>query len=101
MTTTRRLAWLTAPACLCFASLALAGGHSGGAPTGDAAAGEKKVAACTACHTPADFAGLSEADLNGAIKKVASGGVAGHPDVGNVSDQDIADLAAFLAKANM
>jgi len=100
MKTIRRLTWLSLPACLCFASLALAGGHTGGAPKGDAAAGEKKVAACTACHTPADFAGLSESAIDGAIKKVAASG-SGHPDVGKVSDQDIADLAAFLAKANM
>jgi len=100
MTTRKRLNWLALPACLCFASFALAGGHSGGAPKGDAAAGEKKVASCTACHTPADFSGLSESAIDGAIKKVAAPG-SGHPDVGKVSDQDIADLAAFLAKANM
>ena len=99
MITRKRVAWLAVPACLCFASLALAGGHSGGAPKGDAAAGEQKVAACTACHSASDFAGLSESDIVGAINKVAAPD-SGHPPVGDVSAQDVADLAAFLAAAN-
>jgi len=94
-----KLSLMALPACLAFASLAIAGGHSS-APTGDAAAGAKKISACTDCHAAADFAGQSAADIAGAIKNVASGGVDGHPDVGQVSDQDIADLAAFLASAN-
>ncbi|UCG73593.1 MAG: hypothetical protein JSV45_04270 [Chromatiales bacterium] len=100
MRKTQRLAWTAALGCLTFASLAIAGGHSGGAPKGDAKAGEQKISACTDCHSAADFAGQSEAQINSAIKNVAAGGVAGHPDVGQVSDQDIADLAAFLASAN-
>jgi cytochrome c553 len=90
---------LAATTSLAFASLALAGGHSGGGVKGDAAAGAQKISACTDCHTPADFAGLSEADINGAIKKVAAAD-SGHPSVGDVSEQDIADLAAYLASAN-
>ena len=99
MKMTRHTAWLALPACLCFASLALAGGHGGEAPQGDAKAGEQKVAGCTGCHKAADFAGLDEAALTGAIKAVAAEG-SGHPPVGSPSDQDIADIAAFLVSAN-
>ena len=51
---------LAATAGLAFASLAMAGGHSGGGITGDAAAGEKKIAACTDCHADAETL-----DING------------------------------------
>ena len=45
------IGWLAVPTCLAFASLALAGGHSGGV-TGDAKAGEKVFKSqCTRCHT--------------------------------------------------
>ena len=99
MNKTQIIGGLAVPTCLAFASLALAGGHSGGV-TGDAKAGEQKIGACTDCHAASDFAGQTAAEIGAAIKNVAAGNVTGHPDVGEVSDQDIADLAAFLASAN-
>ena len=99
MKKTHLLAVLAAPALLAVGSLALAGGHSGGGAAGDAKAGEQKAGLCLSCHTGADFAGLDESGINGAIKGVAAGNAEGHPDISNLSDQDIADISAFLAAA--
>lgn len=100
MQTTHRLAWLAAPLCLSLASLAFAGAHEGGASGGDAEAGQKKAGACAACHMAADFAGKSEATISEAIKTKGPGNKDMHPPVGELSDQDIADLAAHLAAAS-
>lgn len=100
MKTTHRLAWLAAPLCLSLASLAFAGGHEGEASGGDAAVGQKKAGTCAACHMPGDFAGQSEAAISEAIKTKGPGNKEMHPPVGELSDQDIADLAAHLAAAS-
>lgn len=96
MTTTHRLTWLAASLCLGLASLALAGGESGG----DAKAGSQKADICATCHMPADFAGLSETAIDEAIKTKGPGNKELHPPIGELSDQDIADLAAHLAAAS-
>ena len=100
MTTTQRSTWLAAPLCLSVASLAFAGSHEGGAASGDVKAGEQKAAICNTCHMPADFAGLSDAAIGAAIKTKGPGNTEKHPPVGELSDQDIADLAAHLAAAS-
>ncbi len=100
MTTAHRSTWLAAPLCLGLASLALAGAHEGGESGGDAKAGEQKAGTCAACHMPADFAGLSEAEIDEAIKTKGPGNKEKHPPIGELSDQDIADLAAHFAAAS-
>lgn len=92
MTTTIRWSWLAAAFCLSLVSPALAGG--------DAAAGEKKAGVCLSCHTAADFAGQSEAAIGEAIKTKGPGNKEMHPPVGELSDQDVANLAAHLAAAS-
>lgn len=100
MKTIHQLAWLAAPLCLSLASLALAGAHEGGESGGDAKAGQKKADTCAACHMPADFAGKSEAAISEAIKTKGPGNKETHPPIGELSDQDIADLAAHLSAAS-
>jgi cytochrome c553 len=93
------IAGLVIPLALFGATAAVAGAHAGAAMQGDAAAGQDKAGACTACHSPDDFAGLDEATILAAIKAVAAGEKS-HPELGEVSAQDMADLAAFLAEAS-
>jgi cytochrome c553 len=77
---------------------------------GDAAAGQQKAATCAACHgadgnsvapTFPKLAGLSEAYLAKQLHEFRKGDTRKDPSmapmVANLSDQDIADLAAFYA----
>lgn len=96
-----------------FASTVLALGISGVAQAaGDAAAGKGKSAVCTACHGADGIAlvpiypnlkGQNEAYLEGSLKAYREGQRAGgnaaimSPMAKNLSDQDIADLAAYYA----
>lgn len=80
---------------------------------GDAEAGATKIAVCTACHgangiSPADIypnlAGQHAAYLESSLKAYRAGQRTGGmsmlmtPQATNLSDQDIADLAAYYSK---
>lgn len=91
---------------------ALAAASGASLAAGDAAAGKGKSAACSACHGPdgnssvpmyPKLAGQHAQYLELAIKAYRSGERSGgqtgmmKPMVANLSDQDIADLAAYYA----
>lgn len=90
-----------------FLSLASLGAHA--QVTGDAAAGATKAATCTACHGlngnsvnpewPV-LAGQNAVYLNEQIKRFRDGhrvNLLMQPMVANLTDQDVADLAAYFA----
>ena len=85
-------------ATLIAAGAAWAGGHESAATAGDATAGKDKAASCMGCHQADDFAGMEPAAITDAVRAVADGGVA-HPGVGELSDQDIADVSAYFQAA--
>ena len=83
------------------------------AATGDAKAGAKKIAVCSACHGPTghsavniypNLAGQHASYLESALKAYRSGERAGGmsammtPQATNLSDQDIADIAAYFSE---
>lgn len=73
--------------------IALAGSvQAADVPSGKA----KAEAICNECHEPADFEGETEADLQSLIKDVVAGKVK-HPKKLELSDADIANIAAFWA----
>lgn len=91
---------------------ALAGAWGTALAQGDAAAGKTKSAACAGCHGPdgnspapmyPKIAGQHAQYLVASIKAYKAGERTGgqaatmKPMVANLSDQDIADLAAFYA----
>ena len=77
------------------ATLALAGFST--AASADAAAGKAKFAAdCAECHEPADFAGEDAAALQGTIKKIVAGQMK-HKKALKLTDQQVADVAAYMA----
>jgi cytochrome c553 len=93
-------------------AIALVGAWGNAVAAGDAAAGKAKSAACAACHGPdgnssvptyPKIAGQHAAYLEAAIKAYKAGErsagqtVVMKPMVANLSDQDIADLAAYFA----
>lgn len=96
-----------------FASTLLAFGISGAAQAaGDAAAGKEKSAVCTACHGADGVAmvpiypnlkGQHAAYLESSLKAYREGQRGGGnsaimtPMAKNLTDQDIADLAAYYA----
>ncbi|HYP69126.1 MAG TPA: c-type cytochrome [Thiobacillaceae bacterium] len=98
--------------CLSVALVAAAAclWSSAGAAAGDVAAGEKKAYFCSTCHgadgnatitgTPR-LAGMSVRQFTEKMKAYKSGKVVYHPMMAiltnGLSDQDIADLAAFYA----
>ena len=72
-------------------------GAAGQADAADAAAGKAKVdAICAECHEAADFEGTSEADLAKLIGGVA-GGTHKHPKKLQLTDADVANIAAYWA----
>jgi cytochrome c553 len=72
---------------------------AGQARAADAAAGKAKVdAVCHECHETADFEGTSEADLAKQIAAVAKGEHK-HPKKLTLTDDDIANIAAYWASA--
>lgn len=99
-----------------FVVVALLGvmAHSGLAnAAGDATAGAGKVTACAACHGPEgkptvdiypQLAGKAAADIESALKAYRAGertaGMAAMmtPQAANLSDQDIADIAAHYSQ---
>jgi len=78
-----------------IAAVGLAG--YGGAALADAAAGKatfEKV--CAECHETADFEGETVADLTATIKKISAGQMK-HKEPIKLTDQQAADVAAFMA----
>lgn len=80
---------------------------------GDAQAGAQKTAACAACHGPEgkptvdiypQLAGKAAADIESALKAYRAGERTGGmaammaPQAANLSDQDIADIAAHYSQ---
>jgi mono/diheme cytochrome c family protein len=79
-------------------SIAAAGIASyGGAALADAAAGKAMFEdACAECHETADFEGEAAADLTATIKKISAGQMK-HKKAIKLTDQQAADVAAFMA----
>ncbi len=72
----------------------------GVAMAADAAAGKAEVdKVCGACHESADWKGKSAAQLETQIKAVVAGKTK-HPKKLDLSDAQIADVAAYWASAN-
>jgi len=66
------------------------------AHAGDAAAGKAKVAQqCAECHRPSDWDGETTAQLEALLRDIASGKVAHRKRQLQLSEQDIADIAAY------
>jgi mono/diheme cytochrome c family protein len=66
----------------------------------DVAAGKAEVdKVCGACHESADWKGKSAAQLETRIKAVVAGKTK-HPKKLDLSDAQIADVAAYWASAN-
>jgi cytochrome c553 len=64
----------------------------------DPDAGRTKAEACLACHFSDDFVGEREADILLLIEAIRAAD-SGHPDDGNdLSETDLADIAAFFAQ---
>jgi mono/diheme cytochrome c family protein len=51
---------------------------------------------CSECHEAADFEGEDAAELTGTIKKISAGQMK-HKKALKLTDQEAADVAAFLA----
>ena len=69
----------------------------GGAALADAAAGKATFNdVCSECHETADFEGESAADLTATIKKISAGQMK-HKKALKLTDQQAADVAAFMA----
>ena len=62
--------------------------------------GELKARPCLSCHALENFAQLNAVELEAAIKAIAAGGTAHLPLPASLTDQDLADIAAFLAGAS-
>jgi mono/diheme cytochrome c family protein len=63
----------------------------------DAAAGKAMFNdVCSECHETADFEGESAADLTATIKKISAGQMK-HKKALKLTDQQAADVAAFMA----
>jgi len=67
------------------------------AASADAAAGKAKfTSVCGECHEAADFEGEAAADVGAKIKKII-GGQTKHKKALKLTDQQISDVAAFMA----
>ncbi|HEY6922468.1 MAG TPA: hypothetical protein VI653_03285 [Steroidobacteraceae bacterium] len=70
---------------------------AGGATAADIEAGKAKVRqVCSKCHEDADWKGKSEAEIQGKIQAVVAGKMK-HPKKLDVTDTDIANIAAYWA----
>ena len=83
---------------LLVASLAAVGFAGYGAVAHADAAAAKKMFndVCAECHEGADFEGEDAAELTATIKKIAAGQMK-HKKAIKLSDQEAADMAAFMA----
>lgn len=103
---------ITALTFMSLTFLIMQTGVAHAATTGDAKAGAKKVAMCAACHGATghsainiypNLAGQHANYLESALKAYRSGERAGGmsammtPQAANLSDQDIADIAAYFS----
>jgi mono/diheme cytochrome c family protein len=80
---------------VCLAAAGFAG--YGSATLADAAAGKATFNdVCAECHETADFEGESAADLTATIKKISAGQMK-HKKALKLTDQQAADVAAFMA----
>jgi cytochrome c553 len=70
---------------------------SGAALAGDAAAGKVKADACMDCHAGEDFEGMDAAAIEAAIRAALAGEVKHGPEIKDLAEADIADVAAFFA----
>ena len=65
---------------------------------GDAEAGKAVFeASCADCHYEDDFAGESAEDITAMIKSVTGGEVEHKGDASGLSDEDVANIAAYWA----
>ncbi len=65
---------------------------------GDVEAGKAKFdEICSECHYEDDFAGETEEDMVGLIKSVVGGEVDHKKDLSGLSEQDIANVAAYFS----
>ncbi len=84
---------------LCVVAIVLAS-CGGVAVAADVAAGKAEVdKVCSACHESADWKGKSAAQIETQIKGVVAGKTK-HPKKLDLSDAQIADVAAYWASAN-
>jgi len=83
---------------LMVASLAAVGFAGYGAVAHADAAATKKMFndVCAECHEAADFEGEKAADLAATLKKISAGQMK-HKKAIKLSDQEAADMAAFMA----
>jgi mono/diheme cytochrome c family protein len=78
-----------------LATLGLAGWSL--SASADAAAGKAKFdAACADCHEAGDFEGEDAAALADSLKQIVAGQLK-HKEAITLSDQEIADVAAYMA----
>lgn len=82
---------LVALAILVFPGLSTAG-------DADADAGKAKAEPCMECHYADDFAGESKDAIQALIKNSASDGSEHPSDNKGLSEEDLADIAAFFAR---
>ena len=86
------------------------GGGGGGGGQGDAAAGKDVFASagCGSCHTFSDAGSSgtvgpnlddSSIDFDGAVQQISDGGGGMPPFSGQLSEQQIADVAAYVTSA--
>lgn len=72
---------------------------AGAAMAADVDAGKAKVQQiCSKCHDTGDWKGKSEAEIQGKIQNVVAGKTK-HPKKLDLSDADIANVAAYWASA--
>lgn len=62
--------------------------------------GELKARPCLSCHFLENFAELNAVELEAAMKRIAAGELAHLPLPASLTDQDMANIAAFLTAAN-
>jgi len=82
-----------APVALAVAGLA---GYSGAALAANAGGKATFDAVCSECHETADFEGEDAKEVGATIKKIV-GGQMKHKKALKLSDQEITDVAAFMA----
>jgi cytochrome c553 len=70
---------------------------SAAAVAGDAAAGKTKAESCMDCHAGEDFEGMSSAEIAAAIRAALKGDVKHPPGLGEITEADVDDVAAYFA----
>lgn len=72
-----------------------------GSSAADAGAGKEKAAPCTPCHNADNLplTGKEAGALETAMKAIRDGDIAHPPALTNMSDEDLADIAAYLSSS--